>query len=104
MYALAEISGFQYKLEKGGKLKVPKVDVEIGGKVKIDRIMLVSDGDNVAVGAPFVDGAFAEATVTAHDKYDKVVIFKKRRRKDYSVKKGHRQDFTEIQIDNIETK
>ena len=101
MYAVVDIKGFQYKLEKGEKLNVPKYDVEVGKKIKIPEVLLISDGDKVSVGAPYVDGAVVEATVTAHDKSKKIIVFKKKRRKDYSVKKGHRQEFTEIFIDRI---
>ena len=101
MYAIAHIKGFQYKVEKGDTLRVPRYDVEVGNKVSIPEIMLVADGADVKVGTPYVENAIVEATVTGHDKYDKVVVFKKKRRKDYSVKRGHRQDFTEITIDDI---
>ncbi len=101
MYAIADIKGFQYKVEKGDTIKVPLQDVEAGEKIKIPEVLLVSDKDNVTVGTPFVEGAVIEATVQANDKYDKIVVFKKKRRKDYSVKKGHRQDFSEIVIDKI---
>ena len=101
MYAVVDIKGFQYKLEKGEKLNVPKFDVEVGKKIKIPEVLLISDGDKVSVGAPYVEGAVVEATVTAHDKSKKIIVFKKKRRKDYSVKRGHRQEFTEIVVDRI---
>ena len=101
MYAVVNIKGFQYKLEKGEKLNVPKYDVEVGKKIKIPEVLLISDGEIVSVGTPYVEGAVVEATVTAHDKYKKIIVFKKKKRKDYSVKRGHRQEFTEIIIDRI---
>jgi large subunit ribosomal protein L21 len=101
MYAIADIKGFQYKVEKGDTIKVPLQDVEAGKKIKIPEVLLVADNKKVTVGTPYVEGAVIEATVKEHDKYDKVVVFKKKRRKDYSVKKGHRQDFSEIVIDKI---
>ncbi|MBN1293871.1 MAG: 50S ribosomal protein L21 [Candidatus Latescibacteria bacterium] len=101
MYAVVDIKGFQYKLEKGDTLRVPKFETEIGKKVKLSEVMLIADGENYSVGKPFVEGAVVEATVTSQGKYDKVIVFKKKRRKDYSVKRGHRQDFTEITIDTI---
>ena len=101
MYAVVDIKGFQYKLEKGESIRVPKYDVEVGKKIKINDVLLVSDGGKISVGTPFVEGAIVEATIAAHDKNKKIIVFKKKRRKDYSVKKGHRQDFTEIVIDKI---
>ena len=101
MYAVTEIKGFQYRVEKGETLRVPKFDIEVGKKISIPEVMLVSDDAGVKVGTPYVDGAEVSATVTGHDRYDKVTVFKKKRRKDYSVKKGHRQDYTEIVIDDI---
>ena len=104
MYAVVDIKGFQYKLEKGNTLRVPKFELEIGKKIKLSDVLFIADGDKFSVGNPFVEGAFVEATVTNHGKYDKIIVFKKKRRKDYSVKRGHRQDFTEISIDQIKTK
>ena len=104
MYAVVNIKGFQYMLEKGDTLRVPKFDVEVGKKIKLSEVLLVADGKKNHIGQPFIDGAVVEATVVSHDKYDKIVVFKKRRRKDSSVKMGHRQDFTEISIDTIKIK
>ena len=101
MYAVVDIKGFQYKLEKGERLKVPKYDLEVGKKITFPEVLLVSDDKGVNVGAPFVEGAVVEATVVDHGKYDKIVVFKKKRRKDYSVKRGHRQNYTEIEIKTI---
>jgi len=103
MYAVIDIKGFQYKLEKGDTLKVPKYDVKVGGKIKIPEVLLVSDKEKVYIGTPYVKDVVVEATVTRHDKHKKIIVFKKKRRKDYSVKKGHRQEFTEIVVDNIKT-
>jgi len=101
MYAIVDIKGFQYRLEKGDRLKVPKCDLEVGKKMTIPEVLLFSSGKEVRVGTPYVEGVVVEATVTAQGKYPKVIVFKKKRRKDYSVKKGHRQEFTEIEINNI---
>lgn len=103
MYAVVDIKGFQYKLEKGDTLRIPKYDVEVGEKIKIPEVLLFSDKEKVSIGTPYVEGVVVEATVTGHDKDKKIIVFKKKRRKDYSVKKGHRQEFTEIVIDNIKT-
>ena len=104
MYVVVDIKGFQYKIEKGDTLRVPKFDLEVDEKVSLADILLVADGENISIGMPFVEGAIVEATVTQQSKYKKIIVFKKKRRKDYSVKKGHRQDFTEIVIDKIKLK
>lgn len=101
MYAVVSIQGFQYRLEKGETVRIPKYDIDVGKKLKIPEVLLISDGDHISVGAPFVEGAVVEATVTGHDKDKKIVVFKKKRRKDYSVKRGHRQEFTEIMVNAI---
>jgi len=101
MYAIVDIKGFQYRLEKGDRLKVPKYDLEVGKKLTIPEVLLFSSGKEIKVGTPYVEGVVVEATVTAQGKYPKIIVFKKKRRKDYSVKKGHRQEFTEIEINNI---
>jgi large subunit ribosomal protein L21 len=102
MYAVVDIKGFQYKIEKGETLRVPKLDLEVGSKIQIPDVLLVNDGENIAIGTPFVQGAVAEFTVIGQAKDKKIIVFKKKRRKDYSVKRGHRQDFTEIVVDNIQ--
>ncbi|MFA6471306.1 MAG: 50S ribosomal protein L21 [Candidatus Latescibacterota bacterium] len=102
MYAVVDIKGFQYKIEKGETLRVPKYDLEVGSKIQIPDVLLVNDGEKIAIGTPFVDGAMVEATVLGQAKDKKIIVFKKKRRKDYSVKRGHRQDFTEIIVDNIQ--
>ena len=101
MYAVVDINGFQYKIEKGETLRVPKYDLEVGSKLTLSEVLLVTDGENISVGAPFVQGAEIALTVTGHGKDKKIIIFKKKRRKDYSVKRGHRQDFTEIVVNDI---
>jgi large subunit ribosomal protein L21 len=101
MYAVVDINGFQYKIEKGETLRVPKYDLEVGSKLTLSEVLLVTDGESISVGTPFVQGAEVAATVTAHGKDKKIIIFKKKRRKDYSVKRGHRQDYTEIVVNDI---
>ena len=88
-------------LEKGDTIRVPKYDMEIGGKIKINDVLMIVDEGKYSIGQPFVEGAVVEATVTGQGKYDKVIVYKKKRRKDYEVKKGHRQDYTEISVDTI---
>ena len=104
MYVVVDIKGFQYKIEKGDKLRVPKFDLEVGEKVSLADVLLVADSENISIGMPFVEGAVVEATITQQSKYKKIIVFKKKKRKDYSVKKGHRQDFTEIVVDEIKLK
>ncbi len=101
MYAIVEIAGHQFKVEKDQKVFVNRLTTEEGKKVSFDNVLLLSDGDKVTVGAPAIDGAQVEAKVIKHLKGDKVVVFKKKRRKGYRVKNGHRQSLTEIVIESI---
>ncbi len=101
MYAIVEIAGQQFKVEKDQKVFVHRLQAEEGKKVAFDNVLLLADGDKVTVGAPAIDGAQVGAKVLKHLKGDKVIVFKKKRRKGYRVKNGHRQALTEIQIDNI---
>ena len=101
MYAIVEIAGQQFKVEKGQKVFVHRLQTEEGKKVTFDNVLLLSDGEKVTVGAPSIDDAQVGAKVLKHIKGDKVIVFKKKRRKGYRVKNGHRQALTEIQIDNI---
>ena len=101
MYAIVEIAGQQFKVEKDQKVFVHRLQSEEGKKVTFDNVLLLADGSKVTVGAPAIDGAQVGAKVLKHLKGDKVVVFKKKRRKGYRVKNGHRQALTEIQIDNI---
>lgn len=101
MYAIVEIAGQQFKVEKDQKVYVHRLQAEEGKKVSFDNVLLLANGDKVTVGAPAIDGAQVGAKVLKHLKGDKVIVFKKKRRKGYRVKNGHRQALTEIQIDNI---
>ena len=101
MYAIVEIAGQQFKVEKDQKVYVHRLQAEEGKKISFDNVLLLADGDKVTVGAPAIDGAQVGAKVLKHLKGDKVIVFKKKRRKGYRVKNGHRQALTEIQIDNI---
>lgn len=103
MYAIVEIAGQQFKVEKDQKVFVHRLQTEEGKKVSFDNVLLVSEGDNVTIGAPAIDGAQVGAKVLKHLKGDKVIVFKKKRRKGYRVKNGHRQSLTEIQIESIVT-
>lgn len=101
MYAVVKTGGKQYRVNSGDKIKVEKLDVEVGGTIALDEVLMVNDGKKTAIGTPLVDGAKVQATVLSHGRGDKVMIFKFRRRKHYRKTQGHRQSFTEIQIDSI---
>lgn len=104
MYAIVEIAGLQYKVEKDQRLYVNRLNVEAGKKVKFDRVLLIEDKGDVKVGAPVIDGAKVDATVNGEVKSDKVLVFKKKRRKGYQKMNGHRQLFTSITINKITAK
>ncbi|MEO9953357.1 50S ribosomal protein L21 [Nonlabens sp.] len=101
MYAIVEIAGQQFKIEKDQKLFVHRLQEDEGASINIDKVLLLGNGDNITLGAPAVEGAFAEAKVLGHLKGDKVIVFKKKRRKGYRKKNGHRQYLTQIQISSI---
>ncbi len=104
MYAVIKTGGKQYRVAAGDKLKVEKLVGDVGSEITIDKVLLVSDGENTTIGAPLVKGASVQAKVVAHGRADKVLIFKMRRRKHYRKTQGHRQSFTEIQIEKIAAK
>ena len=104
MYAVVEIQGSQYKVEKDQKLFVNRIDAKEGTKVSFDNVFLIDDGTKVQVGKPNLSGTTVEAKVISHLKDDKVIVFKKKRRKGYKVKNGHRQAITEIIIQGISDK
>jgi large subunit ribosomal protein L21 len=101
MFAVVEIAGKQFKVATSEKVKVPKLEAEVGKKVKFDKVLLLEDDGTVKVGNPTVEGAKVEAKVLSHGKDKKVIVFKKKRRKGYRVKRGHRQQYTEIEIGRI---
>ena len=101
MYAIVDIAGQQFKVEKDQKVYVHRLDAEEGKKVTFDKVLLIDDKGKVNIGAPAIDGAQVSATVLEHLKGDKVIVFKKKRRKGYKKKNGHRQYLTEIQINDI---
>ncbi|WP_225036120.1 50S ribosomal protein L21 [Winogradskyella sp. SM1960] len=103
MYAIVEIAGHQFKVEKDQKVFVNRLATEEGSTVDFDNVLLIGDGSNITVGAPAIDGAQVGAKVLRHLKGDKVIVFKKKRRKGYRVKNGHRQSLTEIVIEGITT-
>ncbi|MDP1558197.1 MAG: 50S ribosomal protein L21 [Nitrosomonas sp.] len=101
MYAVIKTGGKQYRIQVGEKLKVEQLEVESGGELIIDQVLMVADGENISMGKPLVEGATVSATVLRQGRHDKIRIFKMRRRKHYQKHQGHRQNYTEIQITGI---
>ncbi len=101
MYAVVETGGKQYKVSVGETVDVERLPFEVGETVELDRVLLVADGDKVYVGKPTVEGAKVVATVTEHFKGPKIIILKHRPRKRYRRKKGHRQPYTRLTINEI---
>jgi len=104
MYAIVEIAGQQFKVEKDQRYFVHQLDGKEGDKVVFDNVLLLDDKGKISVGAPAVKGAQVTAKIEQHLKGDKVIVFKKKRRKGYAVKNGHRQRFSEITVESISTK
>ncbi|MEC3964809.1 50S ribosomal protein L21 [Flagellimonas halotolerans] len=104
MYAIVEMAGQQFKVAKDQKVYVHRLQEEEGNKVTFDKVLLLEDGGNVTIGAPVIEGAAVEAKVVKHLKGDKVIVFKKKRRKGYQKKNGHRQYLTEIVVEGIVAK
>ncbi len=104
MYAIVEIAGQQFKVEKDQQIYVHRLENKEGSKVEFDNVLLIDNDGKIKVGAPAISGAKVTAKVVSHLKGDKVVVFKKKRRKGYRVKNGHRQALTEILIQKIEEK
>jgi large subunit ribosomal protein L21 len=101
MFAVFESGGKQHRVSEGEVLRLEKLTVDPGETVEFDRVMIVADGDNVAVGTPFLDGGKVTAEVIAHDRGKKIRVIKFRRRKDSRTTQGHRQWFTEVKITGI---
>ncbi|PHS71434.1 MAG: 50S ribosomal protein L21 [Methylophaga sp.] len=101
MYAIVATGGKQYRVKEGEKLRVEKLSAEAGDKIVLDQVLLVGEGEDVKIGAPYLDGAKVTATVTENGRGDKVTIIKFRRRKHYRKQMGHRQSYTEIEITGI---
>jgi large subunit ribosomal protein L21 len=101
MYAVVEVTGSQHRVQQGDRIKVGLMDAEPGQKITIDKVLLLSTGSETKVGAPSVGGARVEASVIGHGRHDKIIVFKFKRRKNYRRRNGHRQPYTELQIDSI---
>jgi len=102
MYAVFRTGGKQFRAEPGARLRIPSMDVEPGSSVVFDDILLAGDGaETVQVGTPTLDGASVKAEVIRHGRTDKIIVFKKKKRKGYKKKQGHRQGFTEIRVEEV---
>lgn len=101
MYAVFRTGGKQFRAEPGKKIRVPSLEVEPGESITFDDVLLASDGTEVQVGSPVLDGVKVTAEVVRHGRDRKIIVFKRKRRKNYRRKQGHRQGFTEIRVDEI---
>ncbi|MDJ0805743.1 MAG: 50S ribosomal protein L21 [Gammaproteobacteria bacterium] len=101
MYAVVQTGGKQYRVSEGDTIKVEKLIADEGASVELDKVLMVTDGDNVKIGTPYVDGGKVTATVKSHGRGKKVKIIKFRRRKHHMKRQGHRQWFTELQVTGI---
>ena len=101
MYALVEIAGKQFKIEENSQLKVPYNSEKPGGKVTFDKVLYFDDGKTKKIGNPYIKTFSIDAKIIAHGKDKKIIVFKKKRRKGYQKKNGHRQNYTMVQVDKI---
>ena len=101
MYAVIQTGGKQYRVSEGSTLKVEMLKAEQGASVELDKVLMITNGDDVKVGAPFIEGGKVTATVKAHGRGKKVTIIKFRRRKHHMKRQGHRQWFTELEVTGI---
>ena len=101
MYAVIEVGGCQLKVSPESMIKIPRVRDEVGRKIKLDKILLISNGDKLEIGKHYLEGKSFDAEIVRHGKEKKITVFKKKRRKKYRRKRGHRQQFTEIKIDTL---
>jgi len=101
MYAIVEIAGKQFKVTQDQQLYTPQLNVEAGSVITFDKVLLIEDGDSVAIGVPTVTGVKVTGKVLDHVRGDKIIVFKKKRRKGYKKTQGHRQDYTKVLIEGI---
>jgi large subunit ribosomal protein L21 len=101
MFAVIETGGKQYKVSPGQKLKVEKLDAVAGANLSLDKVLLVADGEEVKLGAPYVEGARVEAKVLSQGRHDKKIVFKYHSKTRYKKKKGHRQHYTELEVVSV---
>lgn len=103
MYAIVNSGGKQYKVEEGDILRVEKIRGEVGNKVEFEKVLMISDGENVNIGQPVVENAIVQGHIVEQNKSRKIIVFKYKRRKRYRRKYGHRQSYTAVKIDKIQT-
>ncbi len=103
MFAVIETGGKQYKVREGDALRVERLEGEPGSRVIIDRVLMIGEGQDVQIGRPTVEGSTVEATIKGHGRGPKLRIFKKKRRKGYTRRQGHRQPYTELEVTGIQT-
>ena len=101
MYAVFQTGGKQFRAQVGGKIRIPTIEAEPGDTVTFDQVLLAGDGEAISVGTPEVEGASVTAEVLRHARDKKIIVFKRKRRKGYRKKQGHRQNFTEVRVDGI---
>ncbi len=101
MYAIIETGGKQYKVSEGDVIFVEKLDVEAGATVTIDKVLVVANGEEVSVGAPYVEGATVSASAVKNGKEKKIIVYKYKAKKGYHKKQGHRQPYTKLEIQKI---
>lgn len=101
MFAVVEVAGQQLKVSPAERMYVPRLGNGVGDTVTFDRVLLLSNDKNVSIGAPYVKNASVKAKVLAHVKDDTVIVFKKKKRKGYRVRRGHRQQYTQVEITSI---
>ena len=103
MYAMFQVSGFQFRAEEGDTIQIPRQTASEGDKIDISDVMLIKNNDEALIGTPFVDGAKIEAEVVSQGKSDKIEVYKMKRRTKYRRRQGHRQGYTEIKVNKIVT-
>ena len=101
MYAIFKAGGKQYEAKPGQIVKMEKISGQVGENVTLDEVLLFSEGDQLRIGRPLVEGVAVKATIIEQGRMPKIIIFKHKRRKDYRKKQGHRQDFTAVRVENI---
>jgi len=104
MYAIVEIAGQQFKVEEGKKIFVHRLEVEEGNQIEFDKVLLIEDEGKITIGEPTIKDAVVEGKILDHMRGDKVIVFKKKRKKGYRIKNGHRQNFTQVEIVGINSK
>jgi len=104
MYAIVEIAGQQFKVEEGKKIFVHRLDIENDKEIEFDQVLLIEDEGKILIGDPIIKDALVEGKILDHVRGDKVIVFKKKRKKGYRIRNGHRQNFTQVQIVSIKAK